>query len=141
MIRWYCRVGNGMLLPEPTSSVYLNAKKNLVCDERDLVPCHVLRLLPAEMPPDDKRGCMSIRQLSLLRTQMKSDLTIYGLPYSIELSRADRDFLLASNVKLTSRTWKPAFTSPPRAERCGEPDPKCGGQGDNRKVGGTQPAL
>ena len=51
-----------------------------MCDRNDVAPHGILHLFGEEMPPDRRRGCMSIRQLSLLRTQMKGDLAILGVP-------------------------------------------------------------
>lgn len=58
---------------------------------------------------DDKvRGTLAIRLISLLRTQLKSDLAIYGATYSGKLNEYERFFLLHSGVNLRSKAWAKA---------------------------------
>jgi hypothetical protein len=124
MTDWYYAKGNGMLLAKNTRQVYLHAKHNLVCEEMsDLKP----KGLDKDLPPiDDEgagdgekrkvaqekearlRGILSIKQLSLLRTQLKSDLAIYGDPYTGELEDHECRFLWGSGVDLGSKTWAKA---------------------------------
>ena len=65
----------------------------------------LLDLFPPDMTEDEKRGCLSIRQLSLLRTQMKTDLAIYGVPWVEGLHLQDRAFLCSNGVRLQRSPW------------------------------------
>jgi hypothetical protein len=117
---WYYEDGNGMLLEEPTRSVYLNAKHNLLCEDDELRPANILESLPARMTSEQKRGCLSIRQISLLRTQMKTDLAIFGVPFASDLRRHERWFLMYSGVRLTRKPWDAASAMPAPPEDCGK---------------------
>ena len=48
---------------------------------------------------------MAIRLISLLRTQLKSDLAIYGATYSGKLNEYESLFLERSDVDLPSKAW------------------------------------
>jgi hypothetical protein len=50
-------------------------------------------------------GALAIRLISLLRTQLKSDLAIYGPTYSGELHKYERFFLEHSKVNLWPKAW------------------------------------
>jgi hypothetical protein len=121
MTAWYYRNGNGMLL-EPTSrAIFFGAKHNLTCPDDQLKPPEVLSSFPSGVGVDQKRGCLSIRQLSLLRTQLMSDLAIYGTPTVRQLREHERDFLEKEcHVKLDRKPWKRAARSVPSAETCGD---------------------
>ena len=111
---WYYTNGNGMLLTGRTRTVYLNAKQNLVCDDEDLEPPLFrgwLQWIRRRSLTLDERGCLSIRQLSLLRTQMKTDLAIYGIPYTGKLQRHEIEFLKGCGVKLWRKPWRAAMRS------------------------------
>jgi hypothetical protein len=96
-----------MLLEETTKQVYLSAKDNLIDGLERIVPEQVSERLVALEPAklEVERGRLSQRQLSLLRTQMKSDLAVYGRPYRQELDPEDRAFLSACGVNLARRPW------------------------------------
>ena len=108
MTDWYYRDGNGMLLDTATRRVYLEAKHNLYCADEDLRPSRILRALPGDMTAQQRRGCISIRQLSLLRSQMKTDLAIYGEPYVRRLTRHERAFLTYCGINLGRDPWRAA---------------------------------
>jgi hypothetical protein len=113
MTNWYYANGGGMLLTAITKEVYLNVKHNLVCESSELRPAglaaRIKPSLPAGHELDDKvRGILSIRLISLLRTQLKSDLTIYGPTYSGKLNNHERFFLEQSGVNLRSKAWAKA---------------------------------
>lgn len=57
---------------------------------------------------------MAIRLISLLRTQLKSDLAIYGATYSGKLNSYERFFLIQSGVDLRSKAWAEAAGIDPR---------------------------
>jgi hypothetical protein len=121
---WYYTDGNGMLLTKLTRNVYLSAKHNLVCDDAKLEPDRFRKWLErterigkgTSLTPEE-RGCFSIRQLSLLRTQMKTDLAIYGLPYAGGLQPHEVEFLRGCHVDLRRKPWRDA----PRAGWSADP--------------------
>jgi hypothetical protein len=121
MTDWYYAKGGGMLLTATTKNVYLKVKHNLICESSDLDPGgladrikEALRL-PADHELDDKvRGTLAIRLISLLRTQLKSDLAIYGATYSGKLNDYERFFLIHSGVDLRSKAWAEAAGIDPR---------------------------
>jgi hypothetical protein len=111
---WYYKNGNGMLLTKLTRKVYLNAKHNLVCDDTHLKPDqfrdwlkNTRRTKKLSLTPKE-RGCFSIRQLSLLHTQMKTDLAIYGPPFTEKLAQHEVEFLRSCGVKLCRKPWREA---------------------------------
>jgi hypothetical protein len=54
-----------------------------------------------------RRGCVSIRQASLLRTQLKTDLSMHtGFDYFSALRPDDRAFLLSCGLSLWRRPWR-----------------------------------
>src|SRR5215813_8073143 len=111
MTDWYYAKGGGMLLTAITKEVYLNVKHNLVCEWSELCPAHfAARIeLPADHELVDKvRGILAIKLISLLRTQLKSDLTIYGPTYAGKLKNYERFFLKQSGVNLRSKAWAKA---------------------------------
>jgi len=121
MTDWYYADGGGMLLTATTKDVYLKVKHNLICESSDLRPAglanriHKEICLPAGHDLDEKvRGTLAIRLISLLRTQLKSDLAIYGATYSGELNDYERFFLLRSGVNLRSKAWAEAAGFSPR---------------------------
>ncbi len=86
MTHWYFHEGNGMLLREETKELYLEAKRRLGS-------------YAAGGGQDwEREGERRIRELSLLRTQMKSDLAIYGIPYVGEPGPDDKAFLRAAHI-------------------------------------------
>jgi hypothetical protein len=121
---WYYRDGNGMLLAAKTRDVFLKAKWNLICPTDQIEPTGLVALLGADLasgkesPVDDEtlRGIMSIRQLSLLRTQMKGDLAILGDISAGNLAMHERAFLHDCSVNLKKRPWK-GLPREPRVEQ------------------------
>jgi len=115
MTDWYYAKGGGMLLADVTKEVYLNVKHDLVCRPSDLRPADLadqikkaLGLRDGHELDEKVMGTLAIRLISLLRTQLKSDLAIYGPTYSDELNEYERFFLKNSNVKLRSKAWATA---------------------------------
>jgi hypothetical protein len=112
MTDWYFEDGHGMLLAATSKDVYLNVKHNLICESSDLRPTGLadriseeLHLPAGQELNDTVRGTLTIRLISLLRTQLKSDLAIYGETYSGKLNDYERFFLLNSEVNLRSKAW------------------------------------
>lgn len=121
MTDWYYANGGGMLLTATTKDVYLKVKHNLICESPDLDPEGLADRIKEALSPtghelDDRviRGTLAIRLISLLRTQLKSDLAIYGATYSGKLNDYERFFLIQSGVDLRSRAWAKAAGIDPR---------------------------
>jgi hypothetical protein len=120
MTDWYYANGGGMLLTATTKDVYLNVKHNLICESSDLRPVGLVDRINEELSAtghelDDKvRGTLAIGLISLLRTQLKSDLAIYGATYSGKLNHYEYFFLLHSGVNLRSTAWAKAAGFDPR---------------------------
>jgi hypothetical protein len=115
MTDWYYADGGGMLLTATSKDVYLKVKRNLICESSDLHPEGLADRINEEfgLPPGQEldetvRGTLAIRLISLLRTQLKSDLAIYGATYSGKLSDYERFFLIESGVDLRSKAWAKA---------------------------------
>jgi hypothetical protein len=85
MTDWYYDEGRGLFLTERTKEMYLEAKERL-------------GLYARGQGETATAGIRRIRELSLLRTQMKSDVGIYGAFYYHELKPADREFLQARKI-------------------------------------------
>lgn len=104
---WYFEDGNGMLVGDSTRTIYLRVKDNLVCPIEYYQPQSIReklqKLLPEEQ--DKARGTLAIRQLSLLRTRMKADLSIYGVPYHSNLDEDDKALLKHCGESLSSKPW------------------------------------
>lgn len=121
MTEWYYRDGNGLLLDDASKSVYLKVKHNLACRTEELEPEGLRNLVREELRQNRRgqgrpdaanddviRGLLAISQLSLLRTQLKSDLRIYGQTYTGHLLRHEIVFLQGCGVRLESRPWAKA---------------------------------
>lgn len=107
---WYYRNGDGMMLEHVSRSVYFEAKDNLIRPVEKLTPNEsrerLEKLAGAEL--ELQRGLLAQRQLSLLRTQLKSDLTIFGEPYGQKLGKEDRAFLTHCDVDISRKPWSKA---------------------------------
>jgi hypothetical protein len=105
---WYYENGNGMLLGGGTRSIYLCVKDNLVCPieyyEPESIRERLQTMSPAEQ--DKERGRLSIRQLSLLRSRMKADLDVYGLPYHSQLDNDAKALLIHCGEDLSTKVWR-----------------------------------
>jgi hypothetical protein len=118
---WYYSNGDGMLLDRTSRSVYLQAKDNLIRSVAGVVPTVAARRIAALDPQqhDEAHGRLAQRQLSLLRTQLKTDLAIFGTPYGPSLDDEDRKFLKCCGVDLNRKPWKqrrtPSDTAAPMA--------------------------
>jgi hypothetical protein len=87
MTKWYFEDGQGLLLPHDTREMYLAAKQRLGRYASE-----------GEDGDWEQAGNRAMRDLSLLRSQMKSDLKIYGVFYFDSLDEGDRAFLRASGL-------------------------------------------
>jgi hypothetical protein len=99
---WYFQNGNGMLLTEPTRAMYLEAKRRLGAYSTET----------SDGKPSERAGERRMRELSLLRTQMKFDLTIYGVFHPDSLDEEDAAFIRSCGLNPTS--W-----CRPRSQRLG----------------------
>jgi hypothetical protein len=114
MTKWYFTNGNGMLLTQETRQLYLTAKRNLITADDGLLP-EIARVRIARLAEDAREaahGELAMRQLSLLRTQMKADLDIYGRVYGKELDAEDRQFLRDCNLNPSRKPWRAGRRSP-----------------------------
>jgi hypothetical protein len=120
MTDWYYDDGNGMLLAAKTRALYLSAKHNLTCADEDIKPngLALVASFPSHLTTEQRRGCLSIRQLSLLRTQMKSDLAVYGRVYSENLRSHEREFLRHCGMRLWRRPWRASSRGQSPPEDC-----------------------
>lgn len=107
LTKWYYEDGNGMFLGDNTRKIYLTAKDNLICPGEALQPSKLYELI--QRLPDDqrseKRGELSIRQLSLLRARMRADLEVYGVLYLGDLRDEDNVFLEYCGEKWQKKPW------------------------------------
>jgi hypothetical protein len=114
---WYFEDGNGMLVGDGTRTIYLRVKDNLVCPIEYYQPQSIRDKLQ-KLPPGEQeqaRGTLAIRQLSLLRTRMKADLSIYGVPYHAGLDEDDKALLRHCGEKLSSKPWASRKNMPGKA--------------------------
>lgn len=102
MTSWYYEQGNGMLLTNSTRNMYLAVKHNLICCSRYIEPEELRCVYDDNLV---KRGRLSIRQLSLLRTRMKADLQVFGTPFYGKLDLYDAKFLSGCKESLYKRPW------------------------------------
>jgi hypothetical protein len=109
MVQWYIEDGNGIFLSMPSRDLYVAVRSNLVYPNSLIKPAQLANEL-VSMPEADaelRRGCVSIRQISLLRTQLKTDLTIhYGYDYYSDLRADDRAFLKSCGLSLWRKPWR-----------------------------------
>jgi hypothetical protein len=109
---WYYEHGDGMLLEPQSRDVYFEAKNNLVRELTKLTPDASRQRLEGVTADEleGERGKLSQRQLSLLRTQLKSDLAMFGRPYGEPLRGEDRAFLVYCGVDIGKKPWSEATT-------------------------------
>lgn len=114
---WYYTDGNGMLLGGSTRNLFLRAKDNLCCRILEFRPRLAREKLltiarDTKLSKDERRkqinelrGELSISQLSLLRTQMKADLEVYGRHYFGDLDKYQKALLKELGFRLWKRPW------------------------------------
>jgi hypothetical protein len=88
MTKWYFEGGNGMLLPQDTREMYLTVKRRMGLYASEGEGHH----------SDDAGGGRVMRDLSILRSQMKSDLDIYGVFYFERLDDGGRELIRMSGL-------------------------------------------
>lgn len=104
---WYYKNGNGMLLTEKTRNLYLCVKHNLICRDEKIEPKKIWYEIENTGNIIEIRGRISIRQLSLLRTQMKTDLKIYGSYFYKNLELNDKLLLEHCGQDPGKKPWRP----------------------------------
>ena len=102
MTDWYFADGHGMLLESLTREIYLHAKHNLTCSDEELEPPAVAGSTKLS---EKVRADLSISQLSLLRSQMKMDIEVYGVPFHAELDPVEEKFLKLCGANLRRPPW------------------------------------
>jgi hypothetical protein len=108
LTQWFYRNGDGLLLEYTTKSVYLAARENLIRPVEEIVPLEARRRLLACRGEDlePQRDQMIRRQFSLLRTQLKGDLAVYGRLHGPRINAEDEAFLRECGVNVNREPWK-----------------------------------
>jgi hypothetical protein len=109
MILWYYEHGNGIFASAKTRDVFIGVRSNLVCPTRSIRPTALATELVelSDAQAERRRGCVSIRQASLLRMQLKTDLNLhFGFTYYSHLRPDDRAFLRSCGLSAWRRPWR-----------------------------------
>jgi hypothetical protein len=114
MVQWYFADANGVFLSAASRNIFVAVRSNLVRPITALQPKALAEEL-SRLDVDDaerRRGCVCIRQASLLRTQLKADLAMHmGFDHFSEL----RPFLRSCGLSLWRQPWRPRLLRSPRA--------------------------
>ncbi|MEV4313859.1 hypothetical protein [Actinocrispum sp. NPDC049592] len=109
MSKWYFDDGDGILMSTASRDLFVVVHTNLGCPLGTVKPSGLAEQLAA-LPPAEaerRRGCALVRQVSLLRTQLKSDLAMHvGVNYFPELLADDRAFLASCGLSARRRPWR-----------------------------------
>jgi hypothetical protein len=109
MMGWYFQSGNGIFMSRPTRNLLVGLRSNLICPIGSIKPtllANELTRLP-EPEAERRRGCATIRQASLLRTQLKADLNMhFGFNYYSDLRPDDRAFLRSCGLSPWRSPWR-----------------------------------
>lgn len=109
MNRWFFEDGDGILISTAARNLFVGVHANLMCPVEAIKPTDLARQLAA-LPQADaerRRGCAIVRQVSLLRTQLKSDLAMHlGVNYYPDLLPDDRAFLSSCGLSARRRPWR-----------------------------------
>jgi hypothetical protein len=115
MVKWYFADANGVFLSAATRNIFVAVRSNLVRPLAEMQPSTLAHELMG-LPKDDaerRRGCVSIRQASLLRTQLKTDLAMQtGFVYFSTLRPDDRAFLRSCGLSLWRQPWRSTWLTP-----------------------------
>jgi hypothetical protein len=120
LVKWYFEEGDGVFLSARARDLYVGVRTNLICPIEQFQPASVAGAMATLAPADAdrRRGCVSVRQFSLLRTQIKGDLSIHrGYWYFRGLRADDRAFLRSCGLSVWRRPWRPRLRIPPRKPR------------------------
>jgi hypothetical protein len=108
MSRWYYD-GNGMFLSVATRNLFLGLRSNLTCPISSMKPSSLAAELitMTEAEAERRRGCVTIRQASLLRTQLKTDVNMhFGFSHYSDLRPDDRLFLRSCGLSTLRQPWR-----------------------------------
>ncbi|MFB7618059.1 hypothetical protein [Kitasatospora sp. NPDC056181] len=103
---WYYTDGNGLLLSADSREIYRVARSNLCCPHDDLVPPPPREMTESDPGYERWRGDLSRDQFSLLRSQMKADLAIFGRIYTDSLDDQKKAFLKGCRVSTWKAPWR-----------------------------------
>jgi hypothetical protein len=109
LVKWYFQDGDGLFLSASTRDLYFGVRTNLVCPDKRITPPRLARQIVqlSSADAERRRGCVSVRQVSLLRAQLKSDLDIHrGYWYFRALRPDDQDFLRACGLSVWRNPWR-----------------------------------
>ena len=112
MARWYHADGNGILVSVRTRDLFLAYKSNLVCPASEIKPTVLAERLTtlSEADAERCRGCVSNRQASILRSQLKNDLVLHIGYAGYRTPRSeDRAFLRSCGLPQWRGPWRPHF--------------------------------
>jgi hypothetical protein len=137
MDRWYFDEGNGVFMPRVTRNLFVTAQTNLVCPVDSLQPKVLAEELTAVSiaEAEHRRGCVAIRQMSLLRTQLKVDLSLhFGFNHLSHIHPTDRAFLRTCGISPRRHPWRQQLRQLPGRTRphscvCGTCSPQPGRSG------------
>jgi hypothetical protein len=107
MTDWYYTNGNGLHLSKDGQQLYLKAKTNLICSVDDIKPSSAaerIKMIPIGRL-EEERGKLASVQLSLLRTQLKKDITVHGRPYGDTPDEEGFEFLKDCNINVNALPW------------------------------------
>jgi hypothetical protein len=106
---WFYDGGRGIFLSPKARDLYVATKANLLSDPTKMKPdtlAYEMVGLSTE-EAERRQGCQCLRHLSLLRAQLKTDITFHpGYRYYRRLDKYDRAFLRACGVSPWSSPWR-----------------------------------
>jgi hypothetical protein len=107
--RWFFHDGNGIFMPRVTRDLLVAVQHNLICPVGSIKP-EALAAQLTELPGEEaerRRGCASIRQVSLLRTQLKVDLSLHaGFRHLSDIHPVDLAFLRTCGLSPWRQPWR-----------------------------------
>jgi hypothetical protein len=113
--RWYFDEGAGIFVSAPTRDLLVGVLRNLTCPVGALRPAVLARDLAGlpDAEAERRRGCAIVRQMSLLRTQLKTDLAMHlGFSYYNDLQPDDRALLRSCGLSPWRGPWRPRLFRP-----------------------------
>lgn len=108
MNHWYFTDGNGLYMSTPSRDLFMAVQANLTCPIPNIRPVTLAARLATMADADAERqlGCIGIRHISLLRTQLKADVNLHiGVNFYRKLRWIDRDLLRSCGLS----PWRPPW--------------------------------